>query len=464
MRVSRPARAAAAAAAVLAAASCILAGVAGGATVTYRSRFDTRVLAHVPNPGYPGLSLVSRDRRFIYVGTFTNAAGTDTGPSKVFKYSPSGKLLHTYVVKGQTPGASHGVQVAAEDRAGGLYLLDQNPARIVRLNPRTGEQRTYARFHDVQPCVPGTAPQDCGDTVMDNPPEPDYAAWGTDGVLYVTDYTQGLIWRVPTGGGNAHVWFTDPRLDGSLFGPAGIVMMPDHRTLMLSTSAGGATSPDATTGELYKLQILPNRRPGPLVKIWESGPKEAPDGFALARSGNVYLALVGPDVNQLVVISPTGTELARFPGDTSGDNDSKVPFDEPSSVQFIGRRLIVTNDAYISGDHSHHVIFDVWAGERGAPVFISGLPKYHLRVRPRSVTQGTRHTFRFHAKRNDRSAKHALVRFAGLRVRTDRHGNAKIRTRLGSGRPVRVARLSVGPRLKVVARAKVAVLAPGAGR
>jgi hypothetical protein len=453
VRVSRPACAAAAIALVAALAVAILAPGAAAA----RNRFDTRVLAHVADPGYPALSLVTRDQRSIYVGTFTNAAGTDTGPSKVFKYSPSGKLLRTYVVKGQTLGAAHGVQVAAEDRAGGLYLLDQNPPRIVRLDPKTGKQRTYARFRDVPPCVPGMAPQDCGDTVMDNPPEPDYAAWGKDGVLYVTDYTQGLIWRVPTGGGDAHVWFTDPRLDGSLFGPAGILMMPDHQTLMLSTSAGGATSPDATTGELYKLQILPNRRPGSLVKIWESGPKEAPDGLALARSGNVYLALVGPDVNQLVVISPTGTELARFPGDTSGDNGSKVPFDEPSSVQFLGRRLIVTNDAYISGDRSHHVLFDVWAGERGEPVFIAGLPRYHLRVRPKQVLAGVRNTFRFHATRNDKPAKHALVRFAGFRVRTERHGNAKVRTALGKKHAVRVARLSVGKSLKVVARAKVHV-------
>jgi sugar lactone lactonase YvrE len=458
------ARSVACTAALLVAVLTAPAGAAGGAT---RTRFDTRVLAHVGDPGYPALSLVAHDRRSIYVGTFTNAAGTDTGPSKVFRYSPSGKLMRTYVVKGQTPGAAHGVQVAAEDSAGRLYLLDQNPPRVVRLNPKTGRQHTYATFRDVQPCVPGTAPADCGDTVMDNPAEPDYAAWGTDGALYVTDYTQGLIWRVPGGGGTAHVWFTDPRLDGSLFGPAGIVMMPDHRTLMVSTSAGGATSPDATTGELYKLPILPNRRPGSLVKIWESGPKEAPDGFALARSGNVYLALVGPDVNQLVVISPAGTELARFPGDTSGGNGSKVPFDEPSSVQFLGRRMIVTNDAYISGDHSHHVVFDVWAGERGAPVFIPGVrpkPRYRLRVKPHEVIQGTRHRFRFHATRNGRPLAHALVRFAGRRVRTGARGNAKVRRRLGAGRPVRVARLSVGKSLRVVARARVALLVPGAGR
>jgi sugar lactone lactonase YvrE len=442
----------------------LAAAPAASAAVPTRNRFDTRVFAHVPQPGYPALSLVARDRS-VYVGTFTNAEGTDTGPSKVFRYSPTGKLLHTWVVKGQTPGAAHGVQVAAEDRSGGLYLLDQNPPRIVRLDPYTGKQRTYSRFRDVQPCVPATSPQDCGDTVSDNPPEPDYAAWGTDGTLYVTDYTQGLIWRVPTGGGTPHVWFTDPRLDGSLFGPAGIVMMPDHRTLMLDTSAGGVTSPDSTTGELYKLPILHNGRPGNLVKVWESGPKEAPDGFALARSGNVYMALVGPQTNQLVVISPTGTELARFPGGTSGDNGSKVPFDEPSSVQFLDRRLMVTNDAYFSGNHSHHVVFDVWAGEKGQRVFIAGEWKYKLEVRPRDVIAGARHTFRFHATRSGTPWRHALIRFAGRSARTGQHGNAKITARFRHAGAAPRARLYRGPRgyRRVVATAVVHVL-PAGGR
>jgi sugar lactone lactonase YvrE len=408
-------------------ATCALA-LAGPATA--RNRFDTRVFAKIGDPGNPALSLVAPDRT-VYVGTFTNASGSDTGPSKVFAYAPDGRLRRTYTIQGQTPGAAHGVQVAAIDRHGLLYLLDQNPSRVLRLDPRTGAQSTYATFKDVQPCPPGTAPQDCSDTVMDNPPEPDYAAWGTDSSLYVTDYTQGLIWRVARGGGPAHVWFTDPRLDGSLFGPAGIVLMPDHRTLMLDTSAGGATSPDSTTGELYTLPIQANGRPGELVKLWESGPKEAPDGFALAKSGNVYMALVGPDVNQLVLISPTGTELARFPEDTSGDNGTDIPFDEPSSVQFDGKRMIVTNDAYISGDASHFAVFDVYAGEEGASVFVPGLkpkphPRYRLRVRPRSVRVGKRRTFRFHATKNGHRLKGAVVRFAGRRVRTGRRGNARI--------------------------------------
>ena len=396
-----------------------------------RNRFDTRVLAHVGSPGYPALSLVAPDRT-IYVGTFTNASGSDTGPSKVFAYSPKGKLLRTYVIKGQTPGSAHGVQVAAIDKRGVLYLLDQNPSRVLRLNPRTGRQSTYGTFFDVPPCVPATPPADCSDTVMDNPPEPDYAAWGTDGAMYVTYYQQAVVWRVPPGGGRAHVWFTDPRLDGSLFGPAGIILMPDHRTLMLDTSAGGATSPppDSTTGELYKLPILPNGRPGTLTKLWESGPTEGPDGFALARSGNVYMALVGPNVNQLVVISPTGTELARFPTDMSGNNGSPVPFDEPSSVQFDGRRMIVTNDAFFSGDPSHFVIFDVWAGEPGAPVFVPGRKaagrRYRLTVRPRKTTVGDSRSFRFHATHGGAGLRGALVTFSGTSARTGRHGYATL--------------------------------------
>jgi hypothetical protein len=82
------------------------------------------------------------------------------------------------------------------------------------------------------------------------------------------------------------------------------------------------------------------------------------------------MALVGPGTNQLVEISPTGQELARFPADKSGNNGTAVPFDEPSSVEFDGTSLIVTNLAYASGNTSHQVLFDIEAGEPGAPVFV----------------------------------------------------------------------------------------------
>jgi sugar lactone lactonase YvrE len=443
-------------------------------TAQARDRFDIKVLAHVPPPGYPGLSLVTPDRT-IYVGTFTDAAGNNTAPSKVFAFLPGGQLKREYTIEGQTPGAVHGVQVAAIDAKGRLYLLDQHPARIVRLDPATGKQTTYGTFKDVPPCLPGGS-GDCSATTMDNEPEPDYAAWGTDGSLYVTDYTQGLVWHVGPGGGAAKVWLTDPLLDGSMFGPAGIVLMPDHKTLMISTSAGPAAMPpgDPTTGKLYTVPIKADGKPGALKQLWESGPREAPDGFALAASGNIYLALVGPGANQIVEISPKGTEIARAPSDPATNSMMEVPFDEPSSVQFDGTRMIVTNDAFFSGDQSHMVIFDVFAGEPGEPVFVPGVTqpspgvvkskkRYSLSASPHSVRSGQKRRFRFRAHVVDKAGKrplaHGVVRFAGHRARTDARGVAVVRARLHT-RGLHVARLLLRGSRRTVAKGFVRVRPP----
>jgi hypothetical protein len=54
----------------------------------------------------------------------------------------------------------------------------------------------------------------------------------------------------------------------------------------------------------------------------------------------------------------------------TGANGSAVPFDNPSSVMFLGRRAIIANQAFISGDTTHMAILDVWIGERGKREFI----------------------------------------------------------------------------------------------
>jgi hypothetical protein len=246
-----------------------------------RPRGDVRLFAHVPAPGYPALSLVTPDR--VYVGTFTGVAGGTTGPSKVFAWTHGGRLVRTYTVRGQTPGGTHAVQVAAQDRQGRLYLLDQSPPRVVRLDPRTGRQRTWATFADVPTCSSAGAPQECSNTLADNPPEPDYAAWLPDGSMVVTDYAQQLLWRVPPGGGRARVWLNDLQLDGEEFGPAGIVLRPNHRSLLLMVSASiGVNDPDpdrtAARGALYRIRIDSSGHPTDLARLWRSGPGEAPDG------------------------------------------------------------------------------------------------------------------------------------------------------------------------------------------
>jgi sugar lactone lactonase YvrE len=307
-----------------------------------RPRLDTQVFALVPPPGFPARAYVAPNHR-VYEGTYTNPSG-DSVPSRVFEYDRHGALLRSWAIEGQDLTADHGVQVATSDARGRLVLLDKAPARVLLLNPRNGRQRTYATF-------PGEA-------------LPNYAAWGPRGELYVTDYTHGVLWRVRARGGEAKVWLDDPRLDGAEFGTTGIVLGKDRRHLLVSqqSSAGGGDGNPAT-GKIYEIEIGSDRKPGEIATLWESQPFDGPDGFWLDRSGRMYVSLLV--ANQIAIVAPDGTELERFPSSPDGANGSAIPFDNPSSVMFLGKRIVVANQAFVSGDTSHMAILDVWVGEKG---------------------------------------------------------------------------------------------------
>lgn len=329
-----------------------------------RERWDTRVLARVPSPGYPAFVYAHPNGR-LYAGTYTNPTG-DSIRSRVFEYTRSGTLQRSWTVPGQRLDRDHGVQAALSDARGRLILLEKSTARVLRLNLRTGRFTTYSRLTDLPTCRAG-ASDGCSPNVLDAAPIPNYAAWGPRGELYVTDYAQAVIWRVPPGGGRAAPWFTDARLDGSKFGTAGLLLTPDRSALML-TQQSSVDGPTATQGKLYRLPLV-GSRPGELELLWTSRPTELPDGFGFGRSGRIYLANAGP-TNQLVVLSPEGEELERFPAmPFGGDNGSEVPFDTPSNATFAGHSIIVANQSF-GGERSHHALLDVYVGERGVPVFV----------------------------------------------------------------------------------------------
>lgn len=360
--------------AALAGALCLVAGAAlatSGHAVAQeqpRERFDVRVFAPVGAPGYPAQSLVTPDGS-VHVGTYSSPECC-AGPSKVFRWAPDGTPTGEWTVQGQDPDIPNGVQVAAHDQQGRLYLLDKAGARAMLLDPATGEQTDYATFADVPSCGAGDVAEPCSQTLLDNPPQPNYAAWGPDGSLYVTDFQQALIWRVPPHGGAAEVWLTDARLDGLQFGPTGLVLQPDRSSFLLSVFAG-RPGPDALgTGALYTLPMQPDGTPGELDLLWESAPGDGPDGFAVGTSGTIYLSLLGPAANAVVALAPDGEELARVPATPLDNAQQEVPFDAPSSVSFLGERLIVTNHAILSGAEDHMVLLDVFAGETGRPVFV----------------------------------------------------------------------------------------------
>jgi sugar lactone lactonase YvrE len=324
-------------------------GVLAPAASAQRPRWDTQVLALIPKPGFPAHAYVHPNGR-IYEGTYTNPNG-DSVPSRVFEYDGDGTLLRSWTVEGQNLAQPHGVQAATSDARGRIVLLDKSPPRIVLLDRTTGEQIPYASF---------------GSTSI-----PNYAAWGPDGSLYVTDYELPTLWRVPPGGGTPEPWLTDPRLDGGgEFGTTGIELAGDRASLLVTQqSEAGGSAGNPTTGRLFRVPIGADGRPGQMTELWESDPFDGPDGFGIAQSGNVYIANLAS--NQIVVVGPNGNEIERFPSaPQSGDNGSSVPFDSPSNVSFLGTRAIIAQQSFFAGDPSHQAILDVETGEPGLPELI----------------------------------------------------------------------------------------------
>ena len=241
------------------------------------------------------------------------------------------------------------MQVATSDGSGRLVLLDKSPARALLLDPRTGEQTTLASFPE------GSIPN--------------FGAWGPDGALYVTDYARPMLWRDPAGRRHAaRVAAATRASTAASSARPGMALAADRRTLLVAvqSQAGGAGG-NPSTGRLFTVPIQPDGTPG------DDAP--AVGEPARRRAGRLRDREVGRDLHRAARGQParrrrrpTARERERFPAAPgTGDNGSPVPFDGPSSVRFLGTRLMVANQAYFTGDRTRHAILDVEAGEPGLP-------------------------------------------------------------------------------------------------
>jgi len=332
-----------------------------------RGMWDTRVFAHVQAPGYPAYAFVHRNGR-VYAGTYTNPQG-DHQRSRVFEWSRGGALLRSWTVPGQHLGQDHGVQVANADAHGRLVLLEKSTSSVMTLDVRTGHFRTWATLPDLPTCAPGTTGPDCSPNAVDYPAIPNYATWGPGGALYVSDYGQAVIWKIPRGSVRPRVWFASPALDGSEFGTAGLAYRPGRRDFLVTQQSTTTDGSVPTDGKLYRLPLRRSGAPGRLRTLWTSKPGDLPDGFGIARSGHVYVADAGLS-NQLVELGTDGHEIARFPQvPGAGENGSAIPFDTPSSATFLGSGVLVANQSFF-GDTSHHALLDVEVRERGRAPYL----------------------------------------------------------------------------------------------
>jgi sugar lactone lactonase YvrE len=326
-----------------------------------RALGETRVFTRVPAPGHPEGILVRNG--VVYVGTHTSMAGNAGGePSRIFRYDlDSGRPIDAFRVQGQNLSAVHGLVGMAWGPDGRLYVADRNPPRVLALDfyasPPT--QTTYATFPNLPrcssappPCAPSTNP---GDSLVDG------LAFDRAGVLYVSDVQKATIFRVPFGGGLGAIWFQDPRLDGP-FGVNGLAIEPSGERLFLAVTI--SNPPDsAMQGSIYTLPLAAGRpRPADLALVHRfPEPMAAPDGILFGRSGRLYVTLAGS--NQISILDPGGTEVARFP--TAEDNArQEIPWDTPASLFLDGRgSLLVTNQSYINAIPEHWAVLDTWVDD-----------------------------------------------------------------------------------------------------
>lgn len=307
---------------------------------------STRVFSLVPNPGFPAYVHAHTNGR-VYAGTYTNPLG-DTMPSRVLEWTADGTLLRSWTVPGQDLAKPHGVQVAQSDARGRLVLLEKSTRSVLTLDVRTGEFR-------VQATLPAGS-------------IPNYATWGPDGSLFVSDYAQPVIWRIPASGGTPVEWFRSPALAGVEFGTTGLVFQPAARAFLISQQTTTNVL-DVGRGKLYRLPVRDDGTPGKLQTLWTSRPLDLPDGFGVAASGRIHLSLLGS--NQFVVLSPTGAEVERFPAvPLTGANGSPIPFDGPSNATFLGTRVLVANQSPITGTRANQAILEVETGEAGAAAYV----------------------------------------------------------------------------------------------
>ncbi len=332
---------------VVLAAALLALTTATPASAQARERGDTRVFSLVPAPGFPAYVQVHTNGR-VYAGSYIDSGST--APSRVFEWAADGTLLRSWSVPGQRLDQDHGVQVANQTRDGKLVLLETSTASVLTLDVRTGGFRRVVRFPD------GAVPN--------------YATWGPRGALFVTDYADGVIWKVAPGSRTPRRWFTSPALEGAVeFGTTGIRYRPGRHDLLITQQTVSDGSDLPTNGALYRLPLDDRGRPGTIETLWSSQPGDLPDGFGIGRSGHVYVALAGL-ANQLVELTATGEEVRRFGTPLTGDNGSPVPFDTPCSATFLGRSVLVANQSAVAGDPTHQAILDVRVGEPGRAPYL----------------------------------------------------------------------------------------------
>jgi sugar lactone lactonase YvrE len=320
------------------------------------------VFASAPAPGHP-FGIAVGDGR-VYVSTSAgdffadpaNGGHLNSDDERIFTYDAGGRLVDTTVID-TADNSDMGLFGLALDGNPGpkhqLFVADMNGRILtVGLGKHSGPPKVFSQV----PAGSGLA----GDWMLSMWND---LAFDKVGNLYVPD-DKPRIWKVSPDG-TPRIWFSDPRLLG-LFGfaggPLGGRIDPTGQWLYVSITLSAEFPGDAT---IYRIRLVdhPTAADMELVHRFVASPDPTvpgpqATGLAFAKSGNLYVSLIGP--NQIAVLDPAGSEIRRI---------SDPRFHSPWGLAFLGNSLLVTNGDLEPGvNPDAWKIFRVAVGETGLPL------------------------------------------------------------------------------------------------
>lgn len=419
-------------------ATAVLAGL-GLAPAT--QALEVGMFARIPAPGTPEGLTVSPDGQRVYVSTYHPITGGTGAVPQVRAYRADGTLDDVIELTGIQRDGREGAGGMATDADGRLYVSAGPPIRIVRLDLSTKRQEDYtAPFPDLPRCG-AEVTRSCSPARDDAGPLPASPVFGPDGELYVSDLQQAVIWRVPPGGGQPEVWFADGRFT-SPFGIGKLALTADRRALLFGEvlhvdPASGVSG----AGALWRVPIV-GGQPGEPVRTYEAPAGTLVNGVAPAADGATWVSLANLE-NGVARIDAAGQRTAQAPADGLANSAQEVPFDDASTLAFLGDDLLVANSAYGTGDSAHWAVLRVrGAGPGVAPVRPLGTlpapaaappatgekpPRLRVAVAPRRVRAGVRTTLTVRARLGAAPASGTAL--AGGRRARLRGGRAVLRLR-----------------------------------
>jgi sugar lactone lactonase YvrE len=293
------------------------------------------MFASVRSPGAPEGIAVAPDGT-VFVTTDNGTSRGRPGPSQILTYDATGAPGRLYTVTGQPQNHATGLTGVVLDGRGGLLALDASSARVLRFDLATGHQSVLATIPDLPACLLVIATTaGCEPGVQDNAPSPRGAALDRSGDLYVTDAGQGVIWRIPNGGGAPVLAYSDLAF-GSGDGLGGLALAPDGALVVASpqpfdpAAAGG--------GALYRITGAGTAASSRSM-VARFAPFEGPAGVVARNDGSFVVTL--RDAGAVALIGLDGTERRRV---------TDPSLDTPIGAAFAGSTLLVAARSDRSGN------------------------------------------------------------------------------------------------------------------